>query len=311
MTQKDTFVCVAPVGDQCGEAATWVPEERALYWTDVNRFLVHRFATSTGAVTTWSFSEPCVALFLTDVPGTLLLALGSRIIRWQPRNDRRQDTPFELKGWPSVRLNDGRPGPNGEIWIGSMANNVGDDGAPGNVVGEHGMLFRVTPKRFQPQLVKSGIGISNTVCFSPDRRTFYFGDTPRNIIWRYDYDPETGLISNEQPFFSGFERGLPDGSTVDAEGHLWNCRFGGGCIVRVAPDGSIDRVVDAPVTNLTTCEFGGTELDQLYVTTAAMMTDRFERLAGSLFVLNVGVAGLESPRVTLRPPDRSPDRCRD
>lgn len=91
---KGAFVCVAPVGDQCGEAATWVPEELALYWTDVNRFLVHRLDTSTDAVTTWLFDEPCVALFRTDVPGTLLLALGSRIIRWQPEDDRREEHRF-------------------------------------------------------------------------------------------------------------------------------------------------------------------------------------------------------------------------
>lgn len=154
-----------------------------------------------------------------------------------------------------------------------MANNVGDDGTPGDVAGERGELFRLTAQELESQVVKRGIGISNTVCFSPDRRTFYFGDTPRNTIWRYDYDPKSGRIGHEQPFFSGFDRGLPDGS--------------------------IDRVVDAPVTNITTCEFGGPALDRLYVTTAAMMTVRFERLAGSLFVLNAGVTGAEPLRVTI------------
>lgn len=290
--------CLAPVGDQCGEAATWVPEENALYWTDVNRFLVHRMPLDTLAVETWQFPEPCVALFLTNRPGTLLLALGSKLVKWQPATDVREDYGFNLTGWPEVRLNDGRPGPQGEIWIGSMANNVGGDGTPGEVVGDKGVLMQLVSAD-APSIQKDHIGISNTVCFSPDREIFYFGDTPRNTIWRYNYNATTQTISGEQPFFHGFQRGLPDGSTVDGEGYLWNCRFGGSCIVRVAPNGAIDRVIEMPVTNLTTCEFGGPDLSTLFITSAAMMTPKYERLAGSLFAIDTGIRSPEPLRVTL------------
>src|SRR5437667_8070381 len=80
----------------------------------------------------------------------------------------------------------------------------------------------------------------------------------------------TGTIANQRPFLEGFARGLPDGSTVDSAGYLWNCRFFGGCIVRVAPDGQIDRVVEMPVKNITTCTFGGPDRKTLYVTTASI-----------------------------------------
>lgn len=281
---------VAPVGDQCGEAATWSPQEGVLYWTDVNRFLVHRLMPSTGAVETWIFDEPCVALFLTDRPGTLLLALGSRILVWQPETDSRHDFGFALDSWPEARLNDGRPGPAGELWIGSMANNCGPQGEPGEVDGIKGELYRIADGR--ASLMRRDIGIANTVCFSPDRSQFYFGDSVRNVIWRYDYDPVTGDISNETEFFSGFNRGGPDGSTIDTEGCLWNCRFGGGCVVRVTPDGEIDRVIEMPCSNITTCEFGGENLETLYITTAAMMVPQYQRFAGSLFGLDAGVQGL-------------------
>ena len=283
--------CVAPVGDQCGEAATWVADESALYWTDINRFLVHRWQEQTNAVETWLFDQPCAALFATSTPGTLILALGEKLLRWRPDTDKREDYGYPLASWPEARYNDGRPGPGGELWLGSMGNNVAEDGTPGDVDGDRGELFRIDPDGHL-ETVRRGIGISNTVCFSPDRRHFYFGDTPRNVIWRYDYDPDTRRISNETPFFEGFERGRPDGSTVDAEGCLWNCRFGGGCVVRVTPDGSVDRIVEMPCTNITTCEFGGEELNTLFITTAAMMTDGYERLAGSLFGLDPGVRGL-------------------
>jgi sugar lactone lactonase YvrE len=290
--------CVAPTGDHCGEAATWSPDEGVLYWVDVNRFLVRRLTPSTGAVEAWHFEEPCVALFLTDQPGLLLLATGSRVIRWRPDKDEREDYGFNLGAWPEARLNDGRPGPGGEMWLGSMANNVGPDGEPGDVVGRPGELFCI--REGEPELIRSDIGIANTVCFSPDRSHFYFGDSVRNVIWRYDYDADTRAISNETAFFEGFERGGPDGSTVDAEGYLWNCRFGGGCVVRVAPSGEVDSILEMPCSNITTCEFGGDDLKTLYITSAALLAPKHERLAGSLFSVQTAVPGNVPNRVTLQ-----------
>jgi sugar lactone lactonase YvrE len=281
---------VAPMGDHCGEGLVWSAADNALYWTDVCRFLVHRLSLDSGAVKSWTFDEPCVALSVTDCAGTLLLGIGSRLILWQPATDTRTDHGFKLQGWPTLRLNEGRAGPGGEFWVGSMANNVGPDGEVGAVDGLQGVLYRIKPGT-APWVAKTGIGISNTMCFSPDQRFLYFGDTVQNMIWRFNYDRETQSISGEVPFFAGFARGKPDGSAIDAEGFLWNCRFGGGCVVRIAPDGQIDRVIDMPVSNITTCEFGGPGLRTLYITTSTILLNRHERLAGSLFALDAPVAG--------------------
>ncbi len=288
-------VCVAPVANDCGEAALWLAEEGAVYWTDVSGFLVQRLTVATGAVRFWMFEEPCVALMPTDRSGVLLLALGSRLVEWQPETGEMRDQGFGLEGWPDVRLNDGRAGPGGELWIGSMANNVGADGLHGACEGFAGQLFRVASghgRGPETQVFKSDLGISNTVCFSPDERFFYFGDTKRNTIWRYAYDPVRREISNETVFFEGFGRGVPDGSAIDEQGYVWNCRFGGGCIVRIAPDGSVDRVVEMPISSPTTCAFGGADLKSLYVTSAAIFVPGHERLAGGLFRLDSPVAGL-------------------
>jgi sugar lactone lactonase YvrE len=284
--------CVAPVGDRCGEAATWSPAERALYWCDVNRFLIHRLDTEE-QVRSWFFDEPVTALSLTDRPGELLVALGSRLTFWRPEEDRRRDHGFKLGEWPVARLNDGRAAPNGDLWIGSMHNNVGPNGEALDAAFGHGALFRLRGSG-EVSVEKRGLGISNTVCWSPDRRTFYFGDTQQNTIWAYDYDEATGEIAGERPFFAGFGRGVPDGSAVDAQGRLWNCRFGGACVVCVAPDGRIDQVLEMPAQNITTCAFGGDDLATLYITTAAMGTTEADRLAGSLFAYAADVPGLES-----------------
>jgi len=289
--------CVAPVGDKCGEAATWSADEGALYWCDVNRFLIHRLDRD-NAVRSWFFDEPVTALSLTDQPGVLLVALASRLILWRPEDDRRRDHGFAFPDWPRARLNDGRAAPNGDFWVGSMANNVGPNGEPGEAAFGEGVLLRMRPGGAVRQY-KAELGISNTVCWSPDRRTFYFGDTQRNTIWAYDYDEESGEIANERPFFAGFERGVPDGSAVDADGRLWNCRFDGACVVAVAPDGRIDQVLEMPVRNITTCAFGGGDLKTLYITTAAMMTSESDRLAGSLFAWEADAAGLDGFRAGL------------
>ncbi|MBV8592765.1 MAG: SMP-30/gluconolactonase/LRE family protein [Caulobacteraceae bacterium] len=285
---------VAPASDRCGEAATWSAGEGALYWSDVNRFLVHRLAPD-GGVRTWLFDEPVVALSLTQEEGVLLVALASRLLLWRWRTDERRDHGFRLAGWPAARLNDGRAAPDGDLWIGSMGNNVGPHGEALAPVAGLGVLHRLRAGE-DAAMLKAGIGISNTVCWSPDRRTFYFGDTLANVIWAFDYDEITGDIGNERPFFAGFARGAPDGSAVDAEGALWNCRFGAGCLVRVLADGRIDEVVEVPARNPTTCAFGGENLRTLFITTAAMMTDESERLAGSLLATTVVTPGLDGFR---------------
>lgn len=283
-------VCVAPTGDVCGEGAVWHAAHEAVYWADINRFLVHRFTLADQCVRTWFFDEPVTALTLTDRANVLAVILGSRVIAWEPTTDVRHDPLFLLDGWPKVRLNDARADPRGALWMGSMRNNVNFDGSEGQAGGQDGILLRLDPDGKLTTWRKE-IGISNTLAWSADQRRFYFGDTLANIVRVYDYDAATGSIANERPFLEGFARGLPDGSTVDSEGYLWNCRFFGGCVVRVAPNGKIDRVVEMPVKNITTCTFGGADRKTLYVTTAKIDAPAGDRLAGGLYAVATQVAG--------------------
>ena len=285
-------ICIVPAGDVCGEAATWDAGSGLLYWTDINRFLLHIHAPAAGTTRTHLFDRPVVALSLTDREGWILVALGSQLILFNPHTGARKDLPPTLPEWPGLRFNDGRSDPAGNFWIGSMGNNVGPDGEGLPVVDGKGTLYRYRYGR-QLDIFETGIGIPNTLCWSPDGRQFYFGDTLKNEIRVYDYDPATGDIGAGRPFFSGFERGLPDGSAMDSDGYLWNCRYGGGCVVRVAPDGQIDRVIDMPAGNVTTSTFGGANLTTLYVTTAAADRAPDDRLAGSLFAIETGVRGMD------------------
>src|ERR1700735_3770406 len=93
-------VCVAPSGDRCGEGAVWHAAHAAVYWTDINRFLIHRFTPADQSVRTWFFDEPVTALTLTDRPEVLAVVLGSRGILWEPATDTGQEPLFCLEGWP-------------------------------------------------------------------------------------------------------------------------------------------------------------------------------------------------------------------
>jgi sugar lactone lactonase YvrE len=212
------------------------------------------------------------------------------VLLWKPRQDERRDHGFRLHGWPGVRLNDGRPDPRGSLWVGSMRNNVGADGSPGESGGADGILFRVDPDGAVSEW-KRGVGISNTLAWNPGQTKFYFADTLLNRVCVYDYDRLTGAIGGERSFFEGFPRGFPDGSAMDGEGYLWNCRYGGGCIVRVAPDGEIDRVIEMPTANITSCTFGGPDYRTLYATSASVDAPSGDRLAGGVFAIQTAAAG--------------------
>jgi len=288
-----------PAGDRTGEGATWHAEEKALYWVDITRFLIHRYDPDAGTLKSWFFNEPPTALALTDRADTLLVALASKVILWQPRNDVCADFALPEKGWPRVRLNDGRADPAGNFWVGSMQNNVGADGSDLPITDKSaGQLYRITPSG-AVSVHKTGIGVTNTLAWSPDGDRFYCGDSLRNVVHVWDYDHVAGMIANERPFFADFDRGLPDGSAIDSAGYLWNARYGGGCVVRVAPDGKIDGIVEMPVGNITTCTFGGPDLRTLFITTAQGGSGRLERLAGGLYAMTVETPGLPENRFRL------------
>lgn len=291
MIQIEIPVCAAPVGDRCGEGAVWHAAESALYWVDIQRFLIHRFDEATQSVRTWLFDEPVTALTLTDRDDTLMAVFGSRAQLWRPASNALGKVFFRLAEWPRMRCNDARTDPRGSLWIGTMRNNVGLDGEDVNVSFDGGVLYRIDPDGAVSEW-KRDIGISNTVAWSPAGDRFYFGDSAANVIYVYKYNKQTGEISGETPFLDRFERGFPDGSTVDAEGCLWNTRPGAGCIVRIGPDGALRQTVDLPIPNPSTCTFGGADLCTLYITSAGTG----ERLAGSLFKLRTGVRGMPENR---------------
>lgn len=289
--------CVVDCADVVGESPVWHPEERVVYWCDVCGFALRRFDPRSGDVSTWSFDEPVVSIALTSDPERLLVALGSRIVLWRTQDASHVELARPEPDWPRHRLNDGGVAPDGTYLVGSMPNNVGPTGELVPASGTTGSLYRVgldgTSER-----VDAGFAVPNTCVVSPDAATFYCGDSGANLIYAYTFDPNGG-IGAKRVFTRGFGRGVPDGSAVDADGYVWNGRFSGGCLVRFAPDGTVDAVIELPVSNVTHCAFGGDDGRLLYATSARLLAPDNEPFAGGLFELRTRVRGVPPYRFKL------------
>jgi sugar lactone lactonase YvrE len=283
--------CVVRSRDLCGESPLWDAAAKCVYWTDINGFAIRRLFPSTREVKSWKFDAPVTALSLTSIDGWLLAAVGGRLLFWSVDGNHRVEFVAVEGDWPNHRLNDGAADAEGNFWVGSMRNNVAADGSEVKAEGFTGSLYRVTPDG-EVSVRDSEFGIANTVAWSPNGKTFYCGCTVRNVIWAYDF-VEAGAksdVRNRRVFVEKIDAGLPDGSATDEEGFVWNCRWGGGSILRISPAGEVVEKIAMPVSNVTNCAFGGADGRTLFVTTASVGAES-EETAGSLFAMQVPVRG--------------------
>ena len=285
--------CVLDCKCWLGEGPTWHPAERALYWTDLPAKRIHRWRPATGETKSWSMPEMVTALAV-RATGGLIAASATGIDFFDPPSGRLERFVAPEADRPGNRSNDGKCDRQGRFWYGTMMNNLAADGSELPITANTGALYRIDPGGAVRRM-EDGLGIANTFAWSPDDRTMYFGDS-FDAIYAYDFDARTGALANRRTFAKTAGYGVPDGSTIDAEGFLWNARWDGGCLIRWAPDGSIDRVVDLPCRRATSAIFGGPGLDVLYVTTARQGLDAAELaeqpLAGGIFAVETGVRGL-------------------
>ena len=230
-----------------------------------------------------SFLEPVTCVMETNRADTLALSAGSGIALWKPGSDAPHTPLFALPGWPSVRCNDAAVDPGGALWVGRRATTWQRTAPLRKAAGwtEYSTAWTAKAPRHRNG---AAIWALQTRCFGVriDRGSIS-AIRCRTASGLTIMTWQAGSIRAEQPFFQGFERGLPDGSAIDTEGYVWNCRYGGGCIVRVAPDGKIDRVIEMPVSRPTNCTFGGPGGNVLYVTSAGPQAGHWERFGGRLF----------------------------
>jgi sugar lactone lactonase YvrE len=280
--------------DHLGEGCDWDARGGDLWWLDVPMpSRLHRLHLAAGKHDIWLMPEMITSLAVRENGKGLIVISHYGVNFFDPATGKLERQFQHEPDKPANRGNDGAADAKGRFWFGTMQNNIAPDGSPIELKSNSGTLYRLDPD-MKMTAFESGIGVSNTVCWSPDNRTMYFTDTMSGCIHAYDFDLERGVPSNKRRLFF-YDKGYPDGSAVDAEGYLWNARWEGGCVVRFAPDGKVDRIVEVECPLVTSCSFGGPKLDTLYITTARYQLDgatlqKYPH-SGGLFALKPGVSG--------------------
>jgi sugar lactone lactonase YvrE len=281
-----------------GESLVWDDRRQRLVWVDIIGRTIHRLDPETRAHESWEMSDLVTSIGLRK-DGGAIVGLSREIALWdfgQPLVTLAAIEPER----PEIRLNEGVVAPDGSLWVGTMANNIGPDDEPVDIPGDGGRLWRIDASGQVSLLSDDRFGITNTCVWLADGR-FVTADTMRNELYSYRWNAERRRLDDRRMFFAGFQRGFPDGSCIDAEGYVWNCRVAGGsCVARIAPDGSLDRVVDLPCSWPTSCAFGGKDLDTLFVTSARFTMSAAHLAAnpheGALFAVKPGVRGVPANR---------------
>lgn len=263
-----------------GENPLWHPDEQKVYWVDIPAGRIYRYDPAAGTHEMFE-TGAAVGGFTLQADGTLLLFMARGSVKlW--REKIVATTIPELPGELGNRFNDVIADPAGRVFCGVMS-------TPERA----GRLYRLDTDASITCLLE-GIGTSNGIGFTPDRRQMYYTDTRKHDIYLFDYDQATGAIENRRTFVHVDEgESRPDGMTVDAEGCVWSARWSGYCVVRYDPAGKEMLRIELPAQNVSSVTFGGQAYEDLYVTTASNGNrPATGEKAGSLYRLHPGARGV-------------------
>jgi L-arabinonolactonase len=282
-----------------GEGIIWNERSGRLLWTDIESSELWSHDPASGLLERWPLPERLCSIALTGDDDRLLLALESGLAFFDlPAGELTRICAVEAD-LPTTRLNDGRVDRQGRFVFG-VFNQAENPKLP------IGGFYRLNRDLSLERLPLGDVAIANSICFSPDGRTMYYCDSATREIRCCDYDPADGApgsaaVANLRVFApADAAPGDPDGSTIDAEGYLWNARWGGGQVVRFAPDGRVDRVLALATPQPTCVAFGGAGLDVIYVSSATVgLAPEVLAVApgsGGVFAHKPGVRGLPEQR---------------
>ena len=270
-------------GGRCrlGEGPYWSVRQQALYWVDILSQTVFRLRLDEESITTWHLPEMIGWLIERASAQGFVAGMRRDIVHLELDPMKITSIARLESDHPGNRLNDAKADACGRIWAGTM---------PLNAQGDTGSLYRLDPDG-GVSCHDNGYSVTNGPAFSPDGRHLYHHDSARGLVYRFELGVDGTLSDRRVHIRLGAGEGKPDGMTVDAEGALWIALWGAGRVSRYTADGRFDRAVHLPVSQVTSCAFGGPALDRLFVTSAAEGAEA-EPLAGSLFEIVASVTGL-------------------
>lgn len=242
-----------------GEGPVWDWIKQRLIWVDIEGRRLYEHNPLNGKNRHWDFGQ-MVGAAVPKKDGNILLALESGLASFDPEESTLVDHPALKNTDPLMRYNDGKVGPDGNFWIGSMHKEF---------LAHSGNLFRVT-KDFETMVQIPKTTISNGMAWTADHKIFYYIDSPSFEVCAFDFDLASGTISNKRSVLSIPEPfGSPDGMTIDSNDMLWVAHWGGGCVRQWNPiTGEVLLTIKVDAPHVTSCCFGGKNLDTLYITSA-------------------------------------------
>lgn len=262
-----------------GEGPLWNPTDSRLYWVDILDGNLHRYHPRT--------TDHEIVLTVETITGVTLQRDGS-LLTFHEEGEIGRFSDGEITQRKVVvpdtgptRFNDVIADPAGRVFCGTMPTDQ-----------RGGDLFRIDPDG-SLRTIETDVAIPNGMGFNKDLDTFYFTESEANNIYAYHYDELTGALSNRSVLIdTSDDHGVPDGLTIDANGHLWSARYGGGCVIRYKPDGTEIERYPLNCERPTSVCFGGEDRSRLFVSTAGG-TDRekFGSDAGALLTLDVDAIG--------------------
>lgn len=272
-----------------GEGVCWDSRAQCLWWLDIYGQTIHQYEPSSGLTRTFATPQRPGCLAVRN-QGGLVLAMGDGFHFFDPAGGKFESIVDVEAGLPQTRMNDGKTDRQGRFWSGSVFEADGQTSRP------IASLYCLNSDRSFRKAAQ-GFTCSNGLAWSPDSRTLYFTDSATPYVWAWDFDPATGEIDNRRVFIDlSAQSGVCDGATVDAEGCYWLTMPFKGKVLRYDPDGRLVATIELPVDAPTCCEFGGKNLDILYVTTATLKRTPAELQsqpwAGNLLAFDPGVKGL-------------------
>ena len=283
----DTLDIAVAENFDLGEGPIWDAGSGTLIFVDCNAGHVHRLTPDTGTLATLEIGQT-IGAALPCADGDLVITSAAGLLSCNSAGATGLLVPIE-PDLPGNRMNDGKCDSRGRLWSGTFST-VFERGA--------GSLYRVDPDLTLVRAVRD-VRVSNGIAWNADETRMYFVDTLSGGIDVFDYDINTGTLSGRRRFaVIDRDEGLPDGLTVDVEGCVWVALFFGGEVRRYSPEGLLIGRVTLPVSRVTSCNFGGADLRDLYITTASFKLHEDGRPrepeAGYVFRCRPGVAGLPS-----------------
>lgn len=281
--------CVVADQAALGEGALWSIREQSLYWVDILGHRLLRLQAASGQVQEWRLDQEISAIAERRSGPGLLIALRRELALLDPAVGaaaitRHAGPEPERSG---NRFNDGKCDSRGRLWVGSM------DFA---CQAPSGALYRFDPDgRWSRH--EDGMVVTNGPTWTLDESTLLFNDTVKGQVWAYDFDREAGTLSGRRPWLQlAAADGVPDGMCTDALGRIWIAHWGGSCVSCHHPETAVELGrIRLPVSQVTSCTFGGPDLRTLYITSARQGLSaaqlEAEPLAGSLFAVTVDGGG--------------------